>query len=81
MPWLFFVTTLTFLDFLDDVGIAYILERLYRIHQIQLLGDHQELACTPKDPPRRVSMTQMSFRFVMETFVELSTKPFENLLL
>ena len=47
----FFVTNSTFGDFVADVGIAYILERLYRIHQIQLLCDHQELAYTPKDPP------------------------------
>ena len=42
---------LTFWDFVADVGIAYILETLYRIHQIRLLCDHQELACTPEDPP------------------------------
>ena len=53
---------LTFWDFVADVGIAYILERLYRIHQIRLLCDHQELACTPEDPPWRVSMKEMSFR-------------------
>ena len=64
MSSLFFVTNSTFWDFVADVGIAYILERLYRIHQIQLLCDHQELAYTPKDPPWRVSMTQMSFRII-----------------
>ena len=62
MSLLFFVTNSTFWDFVADVGIAYILERLYRIHQIRLLCDHQELACTPKDPPWRVSMKEMSFR-------------------
>ena len=38
------------------------LERVFRIHQFQLLCDHQELASTPKGPPRRVSMKEMSFR-------------------
>ena len=34
--------------------------RFYRFHEIQLLCDHQELACTPKDPPRLVDMKEMS---------------------
>ena len=37
------------------------LERVFQIHQFQLLCDHQELAITPKGPPRRVSMKEMSF--------------------
>ena len=62
IPSLFSVTNLTFRDFLDDVGIAYKHKRFYRNHQLQVLCDHQELAYTPKDPPWRVSMTEMSFR-------------------
>ena len=61
---LIFVTDLTFWDRVADVGIAHIPERLYRIHQIQLLRDQLELAYTQKDPPRRVSMTEMSFRVI-----------------
>ena len=45
------IFVLTFWDVVAVVGIAHILERLYRIHQIRLLCDHQELACTPEDPP------------------------------
>ena len=47
----FFVNHLTFLDVVDDVGVAYRQGGFYRIHQIQFLCDHQELAYTPKDPP------------------------------
>ena len=61
MSLLFFVTNSACWAFAADVGIAYILERL---HQIQLLCDHQELAYTPKDPPWRVSMTVVSFRHI-----------------
>ena len=32
--------------------------RFHKIHQIPLLCYHQELACTPKDPPRRVDMKE-----------------------
>ena len=31
-----------------------------KFHQISLLCYHQELACTPKDPPRRVDMNERS---------------------
>ena len=48
-----------FLDF-SDVRILYRQLRFYKFHQISLLCDHQELACTPKDPPRRVDMNEMS---------------------
>ena len=41
---------------------AYMVERVFRFHQFQLLCDHQGLACTPKRPPRRVDMKEMSFR-------------------
>ena len=36
------------------------MQGFYKFHQISLLCDHQELACTPKDPPRRVDMNEMS---------------------
>ena len=39
--------------------------RFYRFHEIHLLCDHQELACTPKDPPWRVNMKERS-SFVLE---------------
>ena len=34
--------------------------RFYRFHEIHFLCDHQELACTPKDPPRQVNMKELS---------------------
>ena len=52
----FFVEHILFmqyLHFLDVVWISYKHIRLYRFHRIPLLCDHRELACTPKDPPRR----------------------------
>ena len=60
---------------------AYVLERVFRIHEFQLLCDHQALTCTPKDPPRRVCMQERSYRNIFRTFIELSIKPFENVLL
>ena len=36
------------------------MQSFYKFHQISLLCDHQELACTPKDPPRRVDMNERS---------------------
>ena len=36
------------------------MQGFYKFHKISLLCDHQELACTPKDPPRRVDMNEMS---------------------
>ena len=74
MPSLFCVTHFTFWDLLADFGIAYVLERLYRIHTKRLLCDHQELAYTPKGPPRRVSMRKIISEILMETFIELSQK-------
>ena len=47
-------------DFLNVVGILYKHIRFYKFHQIPLLCDRQELACTPKDPPRRVDMNEIS---------------------
>ena len=41
-------------DFLDVVRILYTHVRFYQVHQMPQLCDHQELACTPKHPPRRV---------------------------
>ena len=32
----------------------------YQLHQVPLLCDHQELACTLEDPPRRVDVNEMS---------------------
>ena len=37
--------------------------RFFQFHEIGLLCDHQELACTSKDPPRRVDMKEMSLIF------------------
>ena len=34
------------------------MQGFYKFHQISLLCDHQELACTPKDPHRRVDMNE-----------------------
>ena len=57
-----FIVFVRFLAFLDVVRILYYRHlKFCQFHQIPLLCDHQELACTPKDPPRRVSITQMSF--------------------
>ena len=36
------------------------MQSFYKCHQISFLCDHQELACTPKDPPRRVDMNERS---------------------
>ena len=47
-------------DFLDGVRVSYKHVRFYHIHQMPLLCDHQELACTPKHPPRRVDMKETS---------------------
>ena len=57
------VAFMTFLNFVDVVRILYKHVRLYQFHQISLLYDHQELACTPKDPPRRagIKMSLTSF--------------------
>ena len=54
------VVFISLLDFLDADRILYKHVRFYRFHQIPLLCDHQELACTPKDPRRRVDMKEMS---------------------
>ena len=55
------------LDFLDVVGILYKHVRSYQFHQISFLCEHHDLACTLKDPPRRVDMNEMSFRNVYRT--------------
>ena len=59
-----FIDFVRFLDFLDIVGILYKHVRFFQFHQIALLRDHQELACTSKDPPRRVDMKDMSLIFL-----------------
>ena len=45
--------------FLDDVRILY-KQVSYQFHRTPLLCGHRELACTPKDPPRRVDKKEMS---------------------
>ena len=55
-----FIDFVRSLDFLDIVGILYKHIGFFQFHQIALLCDHQELACTSKDPPRRVDMKEMS---------------------
>ena len=37
--------------------------RFFQCREIGLLCDHQELACTSKDPPRRVDMKEMNLIF------------------
>ena len=69
------------LDFLDVVRIANKHVRFYPFHQIPLLCDQQELACTPKDTPRRIDMKEFCLSILVRQVIELSTKPFENLLL
>ena len=41
---------------------AYMLERVFKTQQFQLLCDCQELACTSKDSNRRVNIKETSFR-------------------
>ena len=48
------------LDFVDVVRILFQPTRFCQFHHIPLLRDHQELACTPKDSPRRVDMNETS---------------------
>ena len=49
--------------FLADVGIASICAREgFKAQHFRLLYEHHVLACTPKDPPRRVNKNEMSFR-------------------
>ena len=74
-----FVVDLKFQDFLDDAGIANmsIFGRFFWMHQIQFACDHQKLACTPKDLPRRDSVKERSFRH--SYCIELSIAPFEQL--
>ena len=59
--------------------LEYCMRRVYQFHQTPVLCDHQDLACTPKDPPRRVDMKEISI--FLRKLIDLSTKPFENLLL
>ena len=40
------------LNFLDVVRILHKHIRSYQFNQLPLLGDHQELACTPNNPTR-----------------------------
>ena len=65
----FFVADLPLTFFLlADVGIASIHAReTFQNSTISTLCDHQELACTPQDPLRRVNMNEMSFRNIYGT--------------
>ena len=67
------------LALLDVVRISFEHISVYQLHQIPLVCDHQELACTPKDPPRRVVMQEMSQIVFIRKCMELSPKQFENL--
>ena len=72
----FFVSAFTdFTKFISwIVRIQYEHVRFYQFHQIPLLWDHhchQELACTLKDPPRRVDRNEPNVFFV-RNFDELS---------
>ena len=48
------------LKFLDVFWILHKHVNKYQFHQIPLLCNHQELACTPTAAPRRVDMKEMS---------------------
>ena len=48
-------------------------EQFYRIHHNQLLDDHQQLANTLNDLPRRGSPTEMSYRFAYGFFGVIDT--------
>ena len=76
-----FIDFMRFVHFLDVVGILYKHVRFFQFHQIALLCDHQELACTSKDPPRRVDMKEMSLICWGKNISWVIEKPFENLLL
>ena len=54
------IVFIVFFDFSEAVRILYKHVRSYQLNQILLLCDHQELACTPKDPPRRIDMKELS---------------------
>ena len=41
---------------------AYMLDRVFWLHQLNILCDQQELACTPTGQPHRVDMKEMSCR-------------------
>ena len=82
-----FIDCVRFWVFLDIVGILYKHIRFFQFHQIALLCDHQELACTSKDPPRRVDMKDMSLIFLYKNIYWVIDKtvwkptlvdPFEN---
>ena len=69
MPLLVFVAHLQFLFFeLMLEYQAYMLECVFWLHQLQVLCDHQELAYTPKGPPRRVDVNLYEFQTYLWTF-------------
>ena len=49
-----------FLDFERLLEYFISTEGFYQFHQISFLCHRHELACTPKDPPRRVDMKEMN---------------------
>ena len=58
-----FSALMTFLNLLDAVRLLYMRVRCYQFHQVLLSCDNQELACTPKDSPRRADTREMSLFF------------------
>ena len=69
-----FVVFMTSFKFLDVVSVLYKHVRFYQFHQIPLLCDHQELACTPKDPPWRVDIKNESDFFDKKTMTALASR-------
>ena len=71
---------LCFIRFLDSRHAVRILhKKVLSISSNPTLCDHQELACTPKDPSRRVDMKEMSLiRLCVRKIIELWTKLFET---
>ena len=65
-----FISNLLFfmrcVDFLDAARTLHEHSQFYQCHQVPLLCDRQELASTPKDPPRRVEMEEMSLIVLQE---------------
>ena len=58
------IGVMKFLDFLDVVRTLYKHEWFHDFHRISFLRDHQELACTPKDPRRPVDMKEINACFI-----------------
>ena len=59
-----FLPDLTFGDFSGDVGMSSIYARAdFLASSVPLVLDHQELACTPKGPPRPADVKEKDFNF------------------